>query len=113
MTGPTRRRVLLDACVPQWLRRELTEFDVQTAQFAGLDQIPDGELLVAIEFRFDVLVTLDTGLVHENRIAGRPFAVVVLRVSEQTPAAFRALAPGLNDAIKIAMLGEIVKVGGR
>jgi len=113
MTGPARRRVLLDACVPQWLRRELTEFDVETAQFAGLDQVPDGELLVAIEFRFDVLVTLDTGLVHENRIAGRPFAAVVLRVSEQTPAAFRALVPGLSAAIKTALTGEIVRVGGK
>ena len=112
MTAPTRRRVLLDACVPQWLRRELAEFYVETAHYAGLDQIPDGELLAAMEFRFDVMVTLDTGLVHENRVAGRPFAVVVLRVAEQTPVAFRALTPGLAAAIRQAVPGDVRKVGG-
>jgi len=41
--------VLLDACVPQWLRGELADFDVTTAWYADLDQLPDGELLAAIE----------------------------------------------------------------
>ena len=54
MTASSRRRVLLDACVPQWFHRELTEFEVETAQFARLDKIPDSQLLDAIEGRFDV-----------------------------------------------------------
>ena len=51
--------VLLDACVPHWLRNRLTEFDVETAHYAGFDHLLNGELLTAIEGRFDVLVTLD------------------------------------------------------
>ena len=112
MTGQPPRRVLLDACVPQWLRRDLTGMDVTTAQFAGLDRSPDGELLTAIEGRFDVLVTLDTGLVRQNRISGRPFAVVVIRVRDQTPAAFHALLPDLRLAINSASTGTVAVVGG-
>jgi hypothetical protein len=56
------KRVLLDACVPHWLRKELPGFEVETAFFAGLDVISDSALLDAIEGRFDVLVTLDRNL---------------------------------------------------
>jgi hypothetical protein len=44
-------KVLLDACVPQWLRAELGDSEVTTARFAGLDQLPDSELLAAAEGR--------------------------------------------------------------
>ena len=113
MTGPINRRVLLDACVPQWLRRELTEFDVQTTQFANLDQLPDKQLLEAIEGRFDVLVTLDTSLQHQNNIPSRTFGVVVLRVEDQTPAAFLNLMPQLNGALHDVVPGRIIRVSKR
>jgi predicted nuclease of predicted toxin-antitoxin system len=86
-------KVLLDACVPHRLRRGLTEFDVATAQSAGLDQIPDGALLAAIDGNYDVLVTRDRNLTFQQKIIGRSIAVVVLRSLDQSPAAFDALLP--------------------
>ena len=59
-------KVLLDACVPQWLRKELANVEVETAHFAGLDHLSDSELLAAIEGRFDVLVTLDRNLTYQQ-----------------------------------------------
>jgi predicted nuclease of predicted toxin-antitoxin system len=82
-------RVLLDACVPRWLRTELRGVDVTTARHVGLDERPDSELLAAIEGRYDVLVTLDGNIPFQQRIANRPFAVVVMRVRDQTPESFR------------------------
>jgi hypothetical protein len=32
-------KVLLDACVPQWLRNELGDAEVTTARYAGLDEL--------------------------------------------------------------------------
>jgi predicted nuclease of predicted toxin-antitoxin system len=104
-------KVLLDACVPQWLRTALGDADVTTARFAGLDQLSDSELLVAIEGRFDVLVTLDRNLTYQQKIAGRPIAVVVLRVSDQTPDAFRRLVPALIEAIENVERGEVKELG--
>jgi len=65
--------VLLDACVPQWLRAELSNFNVTTAWYAGLDQLPDSEPASTIEGRFDILVTLDRNLVYQQNVSVRSF----------------------------------------
>ncbi len=100
-------RVLLDACVPQWLRTELGPAEVVTAQFARLDELTNGQLLAAIEGRFDVLVTLDTNIDFQQNLAGRSFAVLVLRVKDQSPESFQALVPALTVAIASAQPGEV------
>ena len=105
-------KILLDACVPRRLLRDMREFDVDTAQQTGLDQIPDGALLDAIEGRYDVLVTRDRNLTFQQRIAGRTVAIVVLRSFDQSPAAFKALVPSLKSAIIGALPGTITVVGG-
>ncbi len=103
-------KVLLDACVPHRLRRGLTEFDVETAQSAGLDQIPDGALLAAVQENYDVLVTRDRNLTFQQMISSRSIAVVVLRLLEQSPAAFDALLPELRDPISAATPGTVTLV---
>jgi predicted nuclease of predicted toxin-antitoxin system len=104
-------KVLLDACVPQWLRTELGDVKVTTAHYAGLDGLSDSQLLVAIEGQYDVLVTLDSNIPYQQKVAGRPFAVIVLRISDQTPEAFRALIPALIQAVGAARAGEVRQVG--
>ncbi len=104
-------KVLLDACVPQWLRQEVTNADVVTAGYAGLANLSDRALLSAIDGRFDVLVTLDRSLSYQQKIAGQRIAVVVIRVNEQTPEAFQAVIPQLNEAISDIALGEVRIVG--
>ncbi len=105
-------KVLLDACVPHRLRRALTEFDVETAQRAGLDQLADSALLTAIDGQFDVLVSRDRNLTFQQKIAGRSIAVVVLQSLDQSPAAFDALLPELRIAINAAAPGTVTLVRG-
>ena len=104
-------RVLLDACVPQWLRNELGEFEIETTRHARLDKIPDSELVEAIEDRFDVLVTLDRNLILQQKITGRQLSVVVMRVASQTPASFRAMIPALKSAIMSCKPGHVRVIG--
>lgn len=103
-------KVLLDACMPQWLRRELGEIDVTTAHYAGLDELSDSQLLAAIEGKYDVLVTPDRNLPYQQKMTGRPFAVIVLRVPNQAPEAFRALVPALVQAVLTTRSGEVREV---
>ncbi len=105
------RAILLDACVPQWLRNEFGAAAVTTAHYAGLDQLSDTDLLDAIEGRFDVLVTLDRNLSYQQKISGRLIAVVVMRVQAQTPTAFRSLMPSVRRAIDDAKPGEVIVAG--
>lgn len=104
-------KVLLDACIPHRLRRALAEFDVDTAQHAGLDQLPDGALLNAIDGLYDVLVTRDCNLTFQQKIVGRTIALVVVRSRDQSPAAFAALLPELASAISAATPGTVTLVG--
>lgn len=104
-------RVLLDACVPHSLRKHLAGVDAETTHFAGLDHLTNSALLDAMEGRFDMLVTLDRNLTYQQKIAGRPLAVIVLRVPEQTPEAFRALLPALQQAIAEARAGHANVIG--
>ena len=103
----TAKRVILDACVPHRLRTALHRFNVQTAHFAGLDRLDDRALLVAIDGLFDVLVTLDHGMLRQQRITGRRFGVVVMRVPVQLPDVFAALAPTLIAAVKMVEAGQV------
>jgi predicted nuclease of predicted toxin-antitoxin system len=103
-------KILLDACVPQWLRAELGEHEVTTARYAGLDELSDSQLLSAAEARYEVLVTLDRNIPHQQHVSGRRLAVILLRVPDQTPEAFRALVPALIQAIGEAKPGEVREV---
>jgi len=51
---------------------------VVTAHEAGWATLGNGELLSVGEAEFDVLVTTDKNLRHQQRVAGRRIAVIVL-----------------------------------
>jgi hypothetical protein len=85
--------------------------ETETAHFAGLDHLSDNALLDAMAGRFEVLVTLDRNLTYQQKLVGRPVAVVVLRVADQTPEAFQAAVPALNKAIAEVAAGQIIFIG--
>lgn len=104
-------KVLLDACVPHWLRRELAEADVTTAHYAGLDGLSDSQLLAAVEGRYDILVTLDQNMSFQQNLSGRRLALIVLRPLDQSPESFRQLVPALIAALGDVTPGEVRRVG--
>jgi len=71
-------RVLFDQGTPVPLRHHLTSHQVETAFELGWSRLSNGELLAAAEGRFDVLVTTDRNLRHQQSLAGRNLAVLVL-----------------------------------
>jgi hypothetical protein len=72
-------RVLLDHNVPRGLSLYLSGHELRTAEAQGWDRLTNGELLDAAEMAgFAVLVTADQGIRHQQRLAGRNIAVVVL-----------------------------------
>ena len=71
-------RVLFDQGTPVPLRHYLTGHQVQTAFELDWSRLSNGELLAAAEGRFDVLVTTDRNLRHQQSLAGRELAVLVL-----------------------------------
>jgi len=73
-------RVLLDECLPAGLRKDLPGHEVQTVPRAGWAGVKNGELLhlISNSGKFDVFLTMDKKLPHEQKLKDLPFAVVVL-----------------------------------
>ncbi len=74
-------RLLLDECLPKDLARELVGHEVKTVPQAGWASISNGKLLrlIASSGKFEIFITMDKNLPHQNQIQDLPFALVILR----------------------------------
>lgn len=72
-------RVLFDQGTPVPLRRFLTRHSIQTVAELQWSTLGNGELLDAAEAAgFEVLVTTDKNIRHQQNLASRNIAIVVL-----------------------------------
>jgi predicted nuclease of predicted toxin-antitoxin system len=102
-------RILLDECMPARLRRNLPAHDVQTVPQAGWASIKNGKLLrlIAASGKFDVFVTVDKNLPHQQKIEDLPFAVVVLRSKSKRLADVVPFAPELLRRLPEFQPGQV------
>lgn len=105
------RRVLLDECVPGGLRRELTGFAVRTVREHGWASKLDGSLVREAETEFDVLVTVDRNLVHQQNLSGIRLAIIVLVSYSNNIRVLRLLVPELVEALHTIHPGQVVHIG--
>jgi predicted nuclease of predicted toxin-antitoxin system len=106
-------RILLDACVPRQLGRDLGGHEVRTAAEMGWGDLDDRPLLDSMAGLFDALVTVDKGLLYQQRIAGRSFGVVLLRATSNRLADLLPLVPALREALSDLLPGEFREVSAR
>jgi hypothetical protein len=73
-------RIVFDKNVPVGVRRILSEHEVRTlVEMPWHPQLENGELLKAAEASgFDVMVTADQNIRHQQNLTGRKLALVVL-----------------------------------
>jgi predicted nuclease of predicted toxin-antitoxin system len=71
-------RILFDQGTPAPLRQHLVGHNVATAFERGLAELSNGELLAAAEDQFDLLITTDQSLRHQQNLTGRKLAIIVL-----------------------------------
>lgn len=102
-------RVLLDENLPHALRHSLSHHETATAAYCGLAGYKNGALLkAAVEAGFDVLVTGDKTLQHEQNLAGCNIAIVLLSAN-----AWRVIEPHVGmiaAAIDRATPGSFTQV---
>lgn len=74
-------RILLDECLPKDLAKKLLGQEVKTVPEAGWASISNGKLLrlIAESGKFDLFLTMDKNLPHQNKVRELPFSIVVLR----------------------------------
>jgi predicted nuclease of predicted toxin-antitoxin system len=105
-------RILIDECIDVRLRSHLPGHDCQTARYAGLAGLKNGDLLVAAEKAgFGVLVTADQGLPYEQNLRDRTIAIVVLHAQSNRLKDLLPHIPEALDRLESIKPGEIVKIG--
>ena len=94
------------------LRRELPEFAIRTVQEEGWAGLKNGELLRAVtsSSAFDIFLTVDQHLRHQQNIARLTVGVVVIETFDTTLANLRTLLPQLRAAIESTTSGVITVV---
>ncbi|HWE86474.1 MAG TPA: hypothetical protein VG267_16135 [Terracidiphilus sp.] len=72
-------RILFDQATPVPLRPHLRGHLVRTAAQEGWDRLRNGDLLAAAEKAgFDLLMTTDKNMVHQQNLTGRRIAILTL-----------------------------------
>jgi hypothetical protein len=102
-------RILFDVNTPAPLRHYLRGNEVTRAAELGWQLLKNGALLEAAEREgFEVLVTCDQNLRHQQNFKGRKLAVVVLSTNKWP--LVRAAAARIATAVDFIQRGQVVKV---
>ena len=100
-------RVLLDECLPKKLKREVEADEVKTVPEVGWASKKNGELLRLAELDFDVLLTNDQNLEHQQNLKKFDLAFVVLVAPTNDIEDLKPLMPAANEAMRTIQPGEI------
>lgn len=100
-------KVLLDECLPKKLKREVKAEFVQTVPEADWASKKNGELLRLAEVYFDVLLTNDQNMEHQQNLRKFDLAFIVLVAPTNDIADLKPLMPAANEALKTIKAGEI------
>ncbi|HXE05316.1 MAG TPA: hypothetical protein VN579_04960 [Bryobacteraceae bacterium] len=107
-------RILLDECVDEGLRHAIAGHVCQTCRFAGFKGLTNGKLLTAAENAgFNVIVTVDLNIQHQQTLHERALALVILQAPTTGLDDLLPLVPELLTAVEVAKPGEIVRIGAK
>lgn len=100
-------KVLLDECLPKKLKAHINAEIVQTVPEAGWAGKQNGDLLRLAEKDFDVLLTNDQNMEHQQKISSFDIAFVVLVAPTNDIVDLLPLVPLVNQALNSIKPGTI------
>lgn len=97
------KRILLDENIDQPLLQGLfaPEFAVMTVRERGWIGKQNGDLLRQAEKEFDVLITMDKNLEHQQNLSALNLAVLILRAKINAYSVIAPMMPKVNAAVRI------------
>jgi hypothetical protein len=106
-------RILIDECIDERFRNSLPGHDCQTARYAGLAGLKNGDLLAAAETaEFELFLTIDQGIEYQQNLAARKIAIIIFRAKSNRLKDLLALVPACLAHIAAIRPGQIVRVEG-
>ena len=106
-------RVLIDECIDERFRHYLPGHECQTARYAGLAGLKNGELLAAAESaQFEVFVTADQGIEYQQNLTKRTIAIILFRTKSNRLKDLLPHVPACLAYIESIQPSEIVRIEG-
>ena len=106
-------RILIDECLPRDLKRLLAGHESSTVQEMGWSGRKNGELLSLADENFDVFLTIDQGLQHQQKLRGRNISVLVIAAASNKIEDLSSAIPEILLAIPSLRPGQLQKVTAR
>jgi predicted nuclease of predicted toxin-antitoxin system len=104
-------RILIDECIDERFRNYFPGHDCQTARYAGLAGLKNGDLLLAAETaRFDVFITTDQGIEYQQNFAGRNLGIIIFRTKSNRLKDLLPHVPACVAQIESIRPGQIVRI---
>jgi predicted nuclease of predicted toxin-antitoxin system len=104
------KRILFDENMPRKLRRDLPDLYVRTVQEEGWAGFENGQLLRRAAGNFDILLTADQRMRHQQNIKQFEIGVVVVETFDTTLENLRRLLPLIRQALEQAANGDVLIV---
>lgn len=103
-------KVLIDECLPKKLKREVSAEFVRSVPEMGWAGTVNGALLAVAEKEFDVFLTNDQNLEHQQNLKKFDLAIIVLVALTNDIEDLKPLMPAANEVLKEIGAGDIVYV---
>lgn len=104
-------RILLDECIDQRLRLLFAGHDRQTAGYAKLAGLKNGELLAAAESAgFEILITTDQQIPYQQNHSGHRISIVILYAPTNRLSELQRLVPAVLRAPDSTAPGQVTRI---
>lgn len=103
-------RLLLDECVPKKLKHELSEHEVFTVPEMGWVGVKNGALLRLASKQFDILLTTDQSIEHQQNLADVELAILVLVAVRNDIDLLKPLMPRVREVLPELQAGTVTSV---
>ncbi len=104
-------KVLLDENLPKKLKQDFQEYEVYTVREKGWSGKSNGELItLMITDHFDVLLTFDKNLEHQQNFRKFPLSVFALNASDNTYATLKALVPSIKRKLSEPLTIGVIEI---
>jgi predicted nuclease of predicted toxin-antitoxin system len=103
-------KIFLDHCVPKRLLRLLAEHEVKTAYQMGWAAKKNGELLQLVASEFEVFLTVDQNLRHQQNLASSSLKFIVLVAANNQYDSLAPLIPQVKAALTKLAPGDVIEI---
>ena len=104
-------RVLLDENLPRRLKQYLPpDVEALTVRQRGWSGKKNGALLRDAAVEFDVFLTTDQGIPHQQNLSGLSIGIGLLRAPSNRLVDLLPLVPRINEALETIGSGQVVQV---